>query len=210
MARNKKITGREKAPKIDWQEIRQRLDGAAALLKHGLSPAQEQEILTARALELAREPQRDETATESLTILEFMLAYETYGIELSWVRETRPLRDLTPIPCTPPFVLGVINVRGQILSVIDLKKFFDLPEKGLTDLNKVIIVQDGGMEFGILADAVCGVRQVPLAELQPSLPTLTGVRAEYLKGVTSDRTTVLDCKKLLNDKTIIVHEETGD
>lgn len=48
-----------------------------------------------------------------------------------YVREIYPLKEFTPIPCTPPFVLGIINVRGQILSVIDIKKFFDLPEKGL-------------------------------------------------------------------------------
>ena len=210
MAHKRKATGREKAPTIDWQEIRQQLDGASERLQHGMSPAQEQDILTARAVALAREPHADDTATASLTVLEFLLADETYAIELSFVRETRPLRDLTPIPCTPPFVLGVINVRGQILSVIDLKKFFDLPEKGLTDLNKVVIVHDDGMEFGILADAVCGVRTIPLAELQPSLPTLTGVRAEYLKGVTSDRTTVLDGRELITDRKIVVHEEIGD
>jgi purine-binding chemotaxis protein CheW len=207
MARKQKIAGREKAPTIDWQEIRQRLDSTAERLRHGLTPAQEQDILTARAVALAREPHGDDTATASIMILEFLLAYETYGIELSFVRETRPLRDLTPIPGTPPFVLGVINVRGQILSVIDLKKFFDLPEKGLTDLNKVIIVHDDGMEFGILADAVCGVRSIPLAELQPSLPTLTGIREQYLKGVTKDRLVVLDGGKILSDRMIVVHEE---
>jgi purine-binding chemotaxis protein CheW len=113
------------------------------------------------------------------------------------------------VPCTPPFVLGLINVRGQIMSVIDLKKFFDLPEKGLTDLNKVIIVSDDKMEFGILADNVLGVRSLPLAELQPALPTLTGVREEYLKGVTRERTVILDGKKLLGDRKIVIHEETG-
>src|ERR1700681_1586311 len=111
MARKRKITGREKTPTIDWQGIRQRPNSAAERLQHGMSPAQKQDILTARAVALAREPHGDETATESLTVLEFLLAYETYGIELSFVRETRPLRDLTPIPGTPPFVLGVINVR---------------------------------------------------------------------------------------------------
>ena len=126
---------------------------------------------------------------------------------MSCVRETLPLKDLTPVPCTPPFVLGLIGVRGQIISVIDIRKFFDLPEKGLTDLNKVIIVHDEGMEFGILADAVLGVRTIPLAGLQPSLPTLTGVREEYLRGVTQERLVVLDGKKLLSDRRLVVHEE---
>jgi purine-binding chemotaxis protein CheW len=98
-------------------------------------------------------------------------------------------------------------VRGQILSVIDLKKFFDLPEKGLTDLNQVIVVQGDTMAFGILADAILGVRSIPLESIQPSLPTLTGIRAAHLKGVTSERLVILDATKLLADPTLIVFEE---
>jgi purine-binding chemotaxis protein CheW len=209
MASKQKAGGRKKPRAIDWQEVRQRLGTAGDILRHGLTAEAEQDILRARARALAREPLREEAATERIEVLQFLLAYETYGIEMAYVRETRPLRDLTPVPCTPPFVLGLINVRGQIMSVIDLKKFFDLPEKGLTDLNKVIIVSDDKMEFGILADNVLGVRSLPLAELQPALPTLTGVREEYLKGVTRERTVILDGKKLLGDRKIVIHEETG-
>jgi purine-binding chemotaxis protein CheW len=70
--------------------------------------------------------------------------------------------------------LGIINVRGQILSVLDLKKFFDLPERGLTD-RKGIILHSDQTEFGILAAAILGVRAIPLQAIQPALPTLTGV-----------------------------------
>jgi purine-binding chemotaxis protein CheW len=117
------------------------------------------------------------------------------------------LRAFTPLPCTPSFVLGIINIRSQILSVIDLKKFFDLPDRGLTDLNKVIVVHDDRMTFGILADAVLAVRSIPLDDMQPSLPTLTGIREAYLKGVTSERLVILDAGKLLADTTLIVLEE---
>jgi purine-binding chemotaxis protein CheW len=210
MTQKNKNTKQGKSSATDWQGVRQRLDAAADLINRGISPEGQKEILKARARALAREPQPAETEGGALEVLEFLLAYERYGIEMSWVRETLPLRDITPVPCTPPFVLGLINVRGQILSVIDIKRFFDLPAKGLTDLNKVIIVHGEGMEFGILADAVFGVRAIPLAELQPSLPTLTGVREEYLKGVTRERTVVLDGRKLLGDRKIVVHEEIGD
>ena len=98
-------------------------------------------------------------------------------------------------------------MRGQIVSVIDIKKFFDLPEKGLTDLNKVMILHNDAMEFGVLADAILGVRRVGLREIQPSLSTLTGVREQFLKGVTGERLVILDAEKLLADKTIVVHEE---
>ncbi|HLO27283.1 MAG TPA: chemotaxis protein CheW [Geobacteraceae bacterium] len=181
-------------------------DATGELLVRNLTLAEEQQILHARARALAREPRRAGEAGQ-IEVLEFLLACETYGIEMSWVRETLPLKDLTPVPCTPPFVLGLISVRGQIMSVIDIRKFFELPEKGLTDLNKVIIIHDEAMEFGILADVVLGVRMVPLAGLQPSLPTLTGVREEYLQGVTNERLVVLDGKKLLNDRRLVVHEE---
>ena len=111
------------------------------------------------------------------------------------------------MPCTPPFVLGIINVRGQILSVIDLKKFFDLPEKGLTDLNKVIIVKGDSMQLGILADVILGYRTISLQDVQSPLPTLTGIREEYLRGVTSERLVVLDVGSILSDKNIVIHEE---
>jgi purine-binding chemotaxis protein CheW len=63
------------------------------------------------------------------------------------------------------------------------------------------------MRFGVLADAVLGVRRVPVAGIQPSLPTLTGIREQYLKGVTHERTIVLDAQKLLADEKIVVQEQ---
>ena len=65
----------------------------------------------------------------------------------------------------PAFILGTINAPGRIISVIDPKRFFGLPEKGLTDLNTVILISDGKMEFGLLADAVLGVSNISLAAL---------------------------------------------
>ncbi len=168
-------------------------------------PQQWQDILKARAEVLAQAPEQE--ATECIELVTFLLAYETYGIETAWVREVHPLKDLTPLPCTPPFVVGIVNIRGQVMSVIDIKKFFDLPEKGLTDLNKIIILSDGVMEFGILADAVMEVRNIPLEDIQSGLPTLTGIREDYLRGVTAERLVILDAVKLLTDNSIIVHEE---
>lgn len=199
-------------PVIDWSQVHRRLEASQAVLERGwvVKEEEKKEILHARAQALAREPKKKEEIEESIQVVEFLLAYERYGVESDFVREIYPLRELTPLPCTPPFVLGIVNVRGQILSVIDIKKFFDLPEKGLTDLNKVIIVQAGGIELGILADVILGIRSVPLRDLQPSLPTLTGIRAEYLAGVTKDRLVVLSVEKILSDKNIVVEEEITD
>lgn len=165
-------------------------------------------ILRQRARLLA-EPPEHEAEAASIEVVTLLLAYETYAIETAYVREVYPLKDLTPLPCTPSFVAGIVNVRGQVMSVIDLKKLFELPEKGLTDLNKVVIISDGAMEFGILADAILDVRNIPLHEIQPGLPTLTGVREDYLKGITAERLVVLDAAKLLHNKDIVVHEEVA-
>ncbi|MCI0527983.1 MAG: chemotaxis protein CheW [Nitrospira sp.] len=192
-----------------WGEVHRRLEATRAAVEQGfeLTPEEKKKILRARAKALAQEPKGKEDAEESMEIVEFLLAYENYAIESIYIREVYPLKELTPLPCTPPFVLGIINVRGQVLSVLDIKKFFDLPEKGLTDLNKVIIIHNETMEFGILADVILGVQWIPLKEIQSSLPTLTGVREEYLKGVTKERLVILDAEKLLSDKGIVVHEE---
>lgn len=195
------------AKNIDWDEIRRRLAAAGEALTREMSPEEEKQILKTRAAVLARDSYHGETAAGQLEILEFLLAYERYGLEMSCVRETYPLKDLTPLPCTPPFVLGLINVRGEIVSVIDLKKFFDIPERGLTDLNKVIIVQNDEMTFGILADEILGMRLIPGDGIQPSLPTLTGIRHEYLKGITGERTVILDGNRILTDSRIIVQYE---
>lgn len=166
-------------------------------------------ILKERAKLLAREPKKEPVTAEAFEILEFALAYESYGVETSFVREVYPLKELTPLPHTPPFILGITNVRGQIVSIIDVKKFFDLPERGLTDLNKIIILHNDRMEFGVLADVIIAVRHIALKDIQPSLPTLTGIRQEYLKGVTPERLVILDAERLLSDSKMVVHEEAA-
>ena len=210
--KDKKTTSQQKQPPtIDWKEIHCRLEESQLTIERGWAPSPEEKkkILKTRAKALAKESKENETAEKYIEVIEFLLSYEKYGIESSYVREVYPLKEFTPLPCTPPFVLGIINVRGKILSVIDIKKFFDLPEKGLTDLNKVIILHNDVMEFGILADEISGVRMVPVSEIQQSLPTLTGIRAEYLKGVTNDRVTILDANKILTDKNLIVYQEVS-
>jgi len=162
-------------------------------------------ILDARARALAAtRVTPDDGAT--LDIIEFQLAGERYGIESIWVKEVRPLRQLVPVPGTPPFVLGIVSVGGQVISVIDLKVFFDLPDKGLTELDKIVIVADDNMEFGFRADAVLGVRKIPLREIQASLPTLAGIRDRYLKGITKESVIILDIQKLFADESLIVND----
>lgn len=193
--------------KIDWNAVRRRMRVAEDALETGWSPGEDvkKRILRDRSGILAEKPEQGEPG-EQIEIVEFSLSNEKYGIETRYVREVYPLKDYTPVPCTPPFVLGIINVRGEILSIADMRKFFDLPEVGLGDLNRVIIVSSEEMDLGILADTITGVRKVPLEGLQPPPLTFTGLRREYLRGVAPDRTAILDAGKILSDSGIIVNE----
>jgi purine-binding chemotaxis protein CheW len=190
------------------QDLAQRLARARVVIEAAEThvSASAKKILKSRALALAQEPDQLASATEYIEVVEFLLAHEHYAIECRHIREIHPLERLTPLPCTPSFVLGIINLRGEMLSIIDIKKFFDLPEQGLTDLNKVIVLQSEHMIFGVLADAIIGVRHISTADIQSGPPTLKGVREAYLRGVTSAQTVILDAEKILSDPKIIVHE----
>ncbi len=172
-----------------------------------MTNAETERILRARAQALARPPSPVPSASTMLELLEFRLASERYALETRHVQDVHPLRELTPLPCTPPFVLGIVNIRGRILPVLDLKKFFELPEQGLTDLHRIILVRGNDLELGLLADVIVGVRSVAADSLQPPLPTLIGIRADYLKGLGEEHLVVLDLDRILSDPNIIVHEE---
>lgn len=170
------------------------------------TPRDAARILRERARALARTAE-PAAATDVLDVLEFELARERYAVETRYVREVGALRSLAALPCTPPFVLGIVSVRGRILPVIDIRAFFDLPGRGLADMNRVVVVAHGDVELGLLVDAVVGVRGVAAQELHGPLPTFTGVRADYLRGVTAERLVVLDLGRMLSDPAMIVHQE---
>lgn len=196
---------------IDWDDVHRRLDGLRRALDEDWSaePARAARILAERRAALAATPPVA-SAGELLEVIEFLLAEERYGISAAHVREVRPLLELTPVPCTPGYVLGIIDVRGEFISVIDIKKFFNLAEQGLSDLNKVIVLASGDMTFGILVDTIVSVRDIDRAALQAPLPTRATVRGEYLLGVTAEHVAIVDADKLLRDRSLVVDEIVAD
>jgi purine-binding chemotaxis protein CheW len=193
---------------IDWVAIHGRLAVAEAAISGGLQhgPDETRRILEARARAAARPPIRLDDA-QRLEILAFCLADESYGVETRHVREVCQLKELTGVPCTPPFVAGVMNLRGQILAIIDLRRFFELPARGLTELNRVIVLRDDENELGLLADSIDGVLPLATADLQEGLPTLSGIRERFLKGITGRMLAVLDGRRLLEDAGLKVNEQ---
>lgn len=185
---------------IDWNRLYERIGKLGKVIDRGWAPTEEeqQQILKGRARKLAEEPEAvDESKV--IKIIEFELAYETYALESLWVRKVAPLKDLTPVPGSPPFILGVTNVKGEIITVFDLRKLFSLEDKGLTDFNKLVILRSRDKNYGILADLVGHVREIKQKQFQAS-QTLEKGRENYVKGVTKEHLILLDGKKLLNSK----------
>jgi purine-binding chemotaxis protein CheW len=172
-----------------------------------ITQEEKKKILQERAKKLAQPEETKVINIAKVEVVEFLLAHEIYAVESRYVQEVCQLKEFTPLPGTPPFIFGLINFRGIILTVIDLRSFFMLPQRGLTGLNKVIIVQTADIKVGILADAIQGISYVHIDEFQPPLPTMTGIRREYIKGITGERLIVLDMEKLLLDQRIVVNEE---
>jgi purine-binding chemotaxis protein CheW len=204
--------GQRHNAKIDWDEIKSKVSSLQKIIeqKEILLPEEKRALLKKRAQALAFRENDETGQKEYIEIIVFRLAYETYGIETAFVREVYPLKDMTTLPGTPSFVMGIINVRGQIVSVIDLKKFFNLPEKGLGELNKVIIICNERMEFGILADVVEGTQSVARNEIMAAPPSVIGIGKKYLKGVTKEHMVLLEAESILNDEKIIVNEEVNE
>ncbi len=174
-----------------------------------VSPEEKKQILRDRAKRLAVRPEADRETEQTMDVVELRLAGERYAIEMSYIREVCPLKDLTPVPCTPSFILGVINVRGQLLSVTDLRELFDLSKNELTEDARVIIVMNDEMELGILGESIIGERNIPVSRVRSEVANLTGMRDRFIKGVTNERLAVLDIASLLTDNRIVVNEEVG-
>ncbi|GLQ91509.1 chemotaxis protein CheW [Dyella acidisoli] len=200
---------RTSAVGFDYGRIERKLAAAHAAIESVWTPTPEEsrKILASRAQALAMEKLADEAVETYIEVVEFNLAYERYAIESHYVREVYPLENLTPVPCTPSYLLGVVNLRGEITSVIDIRVFFDLPKTGLPDLNKVIVLESEHMSFGVLVDAVARVDKIRVADIQPALPATTRIHETYLKGLTADCVAILDGGRLLSDAGIVVNEQ---
>ncbi len=176
-------------------------------LRAGLGP-EEWAILEARADALAEVSTRQAgSAVEMVEVLTFYLGTEIYAINVAYARSARLLEQLTPVPCTPDFVAGVVNMQGTILSLLDISKFLGIRQEGITDLMQIIVVEAAGLKVGVLANQVGEVTQIPLADLQEPPATVNGLSARYIKGVTLDGLILLDLEAVLGDGRIIINDE---
>lgn len=185
---------------IDWSVLQKQMVQLQAATQQGTAFTAEEKLalLRTRAQQLAHPLEEMEAVGLQLEIVEFRLGEELYALPSTAVREVYPLKGLTPLPCTPPFVLGIINIRGRILPVVDLTSLLGLTKQRLSEQSTVILMRSGDLEVGVVTDLVIGVRSLPLATIYPPLSTLANSCACYLQGITSEGLGVIDAAKLLS------------
>lgn len=162
----------------------------------------EQDVLVERLRERATKyatPQLDTrpTADDMLRLISFQLGDERYAVDVATVAGIRPVMHVTRVPGTPSFYRGVTNIRGQIVSVLDLRLFFGMTAAMLALPAELILVENDELHIALLVKRV-----EALIELSPA--SLKTVELPYAQGITPEHLIILDIPALLDDERLII------
>jgi len=133
----------------------------------------------------------------------FFLAEEKYGINVMQVQEVLRVSEIAPVPGAPEYVLGIINLRGNVVTVIDTRQRFGLGPKELDDAARIVIVESNNQVVGILVDSVAEVVDLRLSEIEAAPNVGQEENAKFIQGVASQHEELLiiiDLNKLLTDE----------
>ncbi|WP_051183076.1 chemotaxis protein CheW [Desulfocurvibacter africanus] len=136
---------------------------------------------------------------ELLQLVTFSIAEEEFGVEILLVKEIIRPMSVTKVPNAPVFVEGVINLRGQVIPIIDLRKRFGLATSKLDKNTRIIVVEMSRMRVGFVVDAVSEVLRISAGTVEPPPAMVAGVESEFIKGVgklDSHLLILLDLEKL--------------
>ena len=127
--------------------------------------------------------QHVDSGTAGGQYLTFMLAGEEYGVEILRVQEIKGWESATPIPNTPDHVLGVLNLRGAVVPIIDLRKRFGLEAGDPTEHTRIIVSNCGSQTYGIVVDAVNEVIRLEASKVEPPPKGVVGIDSTYIQGL---------------------------
>lgn len=162
------------------------------------------DLAKARRLAVTNQTSRVEAEGEISQLISFMVGDEEYGLDILRVKEVIRVREITRLPRAPSFVKGIINLRGDVIPIIDLRDKFGLAAAEQTAMTRVIVADVDGKLVGMVVDAASQVVRVPAAQIDPPPPIIGGLSAEYIRGVgkLDDRLIIL-----LNIDRILSQEE---
>ncbi|MGB1880679.1 MAG: chemotaxis protein CheW [Gammaproteobacteria bacterium] len=133
----------------------------------------------------------------------FRLADETYGINVMQVQEVLRMTDVAPVPGAPHYVMGIINLRGNVVTVLDTRMLLNLEAREITENSRIMIIEAGKIAVGLLVDSVAEVLNVSASQIDPP-PTLgKDENTRYIQGVFSkdgEITIFIDLTKLVTEE----------
>jgi purine-binding chemotaxis protein CheW len=136
-------------------------------------------------------------------LVTFRLKDETYGINVMQVQEVLRITEIAPVPGAPGYVLGIINLRGNVVTVIDTRTRFGLPTAEVDDASRIVIIESEQQVVGILVDSVAEVVELRQSEIDQAPSVGNEESARYIQGVASrdeDLLIVVDLNKLLSEE----------
>jgi purine-binding chemotaxis protein CheW len=140
-------------------------------------------------------------STELLQLVSFIIGNEEFAVDILYVQEINRMIQITKVPNAPDFVDGVINLRGRVIPVIDLRCKLGMTKKEQDKNTRIIVVEVGGKTVGFIVDAVNEVLRIPKNITEPPPELVSGVNAEFIKAVgkLEDRLLILlDLEKILS------------
>lgn len=138
---------------------------------------------------------------ELLQLVTFSIGEEEFGVDILSVQEIIRMMDITKVPRAPDFVEGVINLRGKVIPIIDLRRRFGLSTRDHDKHTRIIVIEINNMIVGFVVDSVSEVLRIPASTVEPPPPVVSGLESEYISGVgkLEDRLLILlDLNKLLS------------
>lgn len=146
----------------------------------------------------------EQSASREERIVVFKLADESYGVDIATVQQIIRMQHITKVPRAPEFVEGVINLRGKVIPVVDLRRRFGLPIAERNSGNRMIVVELGDQTVGIVVDGV-SERKIPVDSIEAPPPVLATVDSEYLRGIAKvddDLIILLSLDKVLSAESV--------
>ena len=138
---------------------------------------------------------------ELLQLVSFNIGDEEFGVDILKVQEINRMLDVTRVPNAPEYVDGVINLRGKVIPIIDLRRRFGMARKEHDKSTRIVVVELSGKVVGFVVDAVSEVLRIPKSVTEPPPPIVAGIEAEYITAVgkLEDRLLILlDLEKVLS------------
>jgi purine-binding chemotaxis protein CheW len=120
---------------------------------------------------------------ETIQVVSFKLGSEEYGVDIAQVQEINRMVSVTHVPRAPQFMEGVINLRGQLIPIIDLRTRFAMPRAEHTKNTRIVVTEIGTKRVGMVVDSVSEVLRLPVDQIEDAPEMLTGVDTEYIRGV---------------------------